>query len=265
MSPTSTKASPSNSSSVQRMDGQALQMQRSAAPPPFQFRSHSGASAGTKSTDSCPPGAYVNNGYQDSVAGVNVNPTLKSNVMDFCCYILNNGLAEGNILWNSGARDPREAHRWSTAFGIRQGDISISTLRNLTNSRGERGRDEDGNLWYDPSWAGGDTGVPYWPFDNRNEEDLVRQNAEGIWSGALAHEGYPAGSLERRPNHNGVPMSNHCIGEAIDLTIDWTGGFLGRGGDPWSDEANAAVARFNLKRPFGPDTDYPEHWHFEPA
>lgn len=142
-------------------------------------------------------------------------------------------------------RDPRVAHRWSTAYAIMAGEIALATLRDLP-----EGRDADGNLWYRPEWeAAGAQGERA-----ADCPDLLENAARlGPPNGNYAEEGYGPTDPRRWPNGPEVPVSRHIDGRAIDLWVDWA-----KLGGPWSEESLATVARFGLTRPYRH-----EEWHLE--
>jgi hypothetical protein len=173
-------------------------------------------------------------------------------------------------------RTRQTAHVVSTAHHIYQrGGISLEDLRALPD-----GKDADGNVWYRkawetvPTWGGWGTPRPatggeIWQEAQANAFALAKQQGEDFvkepWRGpatiSCAYEGYDADNEGRKPNVREVPLSNHVVGKAIDLTIDWSK----LGGD-WSEEANEFVASFGLIRPFSPDSEtycIKERWHFE--
>lgn len=146
---------------------------------------------------------------------------------------------------NQHFRDRATAHRWSTAYQIGLGTISIGVLRQLPN-----GRDRNGTLWLHPSWDKPDL------TDNTpaNIVEALRAHAKdrGPKSEAYAAEGYFPGDPRRAPNLTSIPISPHIYGLAIDLRISWES-FNG----PWTADARELVARFALTRPI-PE----EPWHF---
>ncbi|MCB0594934.1 MAG: hypothetical protein H6557_34355 [Lewinellaceae bacterium] len=167
-----------------------------------------------------------------SIEGVTLSSELENRVRNLCEYLIDQNLVSENITFNEGARSKIKAHRWSTAYHIRQGEVPLSNLQAL-----DEGMDLDGNLWYKEGWT--------W--------DQIVENAENYWGGKLAHEGYKPGTAERLPNIDAVPVSNHCLEKsALDASIRW------RNGDGWHAEAIQLVSRFGLARPIST-----EHWHFE--
>jgi hypothetical protein len=76
---------------------------------------------------------------------------------------------------------------------------------------------------------------------------------------AQAAEGYPRSENEgdRRPNTNDkTGISNHCGGEAIDVTFPFVFNYY----DPIID---AVALYFGLYRPVKDSRRSPEHWHYE--
>jgi Domain of unknown function (DUF4157) len=168
--------------------------------------------------------------FHESLDGVTLNATLVSNVNSLCQHLIQNNLVNGNIVFGQGVRSPVVAHRWSTAWSVRNDAVPLANLEALTD-----GNDLDGNHWYTPGWT----------------MDQAKQNAATIWSGAQAAEGYREGNPRKAPNTY-PNVSNHCAGTAMDVTIPWASG---NGTD---ETANTLVARFNLTRPVPG-----ERWHFE--
>ena len=81
-------------------------------------------------------------------------------------------------------------------------------------------------------------------------------SAWGPPQGAQASEGYPTGHPSRRPNTREVGVSNHCGGEAIDITFPFVFNYY----DPIVD---AVAIQFGLYRPVKDSGRSPEHWHYE--
>jgi hypothetical protein len=169
--------------------------------------------------------------FHQTLEGVTLNATLLANVTALSQHLIQNNLVTGNITFNQGVRSPAVAHRWSTAWSIRNNLVPLVDLQALP-----EGRDLDGNLWYQPGWTMND----------------AIQNATTIWNGAEAAGGYPLGDPRRAPNtHPGV--SRHTTGNAMDVTIPWANG--GGLDDP---VANNLISQFGLSRPVAG-----EPWHFE--
>jgi hypothetical protein len=169
--------------------------------------------------------------FKDELEGVILNPELLRRVRALCQHLIDNNLVKENITLNDGVRSPAEAHRLSTAWSIGQGNVPLENLRALLPS----GNDLDGNHWYEEGWT----------------EEQIKKNAKSVWDKALAYEGYPEGDPRRAPNTQ-PKVSEHPLGQAIDVTIRWVNG------DGWHEEAQKLVEQFGLKRPIPS-----EHWHFE--
>jgi hypothetical protein len=169
--------------------------------------------------------------FEMTSEGASINPTLYSKTRELAQAVIDNNLAKADISYSEGMRTPSKAHKWSTAYYIRQGVITQDRLEALP-----EGKDLDGNLWWKAGWS---------------QAEAIR-NAESIWSGARAYEGYKPGDPRRLPNLDTTNSSQHCIGEAVDVKIRW------RNGDGWHAEANALVDSFGLHRP-----EAGEPWHFE--
>jgi hypothetical protein len=168
--------------------------------------------------------------FHQSLDGVALNASLLANVNSLSRHLIQNNLVNANITYNEGVRSPVVAHRWSTAWSIRNDRVPMANLQALQN-----GNDLDGNHWFTAGWT----------------IDQAKQNASTIWSGAVAAEGYAADNPRRAPNTYQF-VSNHCFGNAMDVAVPWTTG----GGTDVA--ANAVVAQFNLTRPVAG-----ERWHFE--
>jgi hypothetical protein len=146
---------------------------------------------------------------------------------------------------NAHYRPRRLAHRWSTAYHLATGRLSLGALRQLP-----EGRDWDGTVWYQAAW---DSGAP--ADTPASSVPALAANAAGLGSPNLnyAEEGYPPGDVRRMPNLWTVPVSRHVAGQALDLTVDWA-----QLGGPESEAAQTLVTRFGLTRPVSAET-----WHFE--
>lgn len=211
--------------------------------------------------------------------GVAVKPSLLTKMTNMASYALENDLVSGDIVFSSGMRSPKEAHRWSTAYQIRQGNVPLKNLQELSD-----GRDKDGNTWYKPEWT---------------KKEEVQENAKAIWEGALAAEGYPKGDERRKPNTFAGGVTRHATGMAVDATFVWNWGkgdqkqvastedieatkaevkkmlskdkaekviaaidkFIARGS--FSAVASKTVGDFGLKRPVLHALSSPEDWHYE--
>ena len=141
-------------------------------------------------------------------------------------------------------RSRKQAHKWSTAYHIASGHITLGALRMLKN-----GKDKDGNIWYESDWD-----------DVRLDNELTKI-PKNILENAMnksrkmnyAEEGYESNSPYRAPNLASIPVSKHVNGKAIDLYVDWP-----QLGGAWSEEAEKIISKFGLIRPHRQ-----EPWHFE--
>jgi hypothetical protein len=165
---------------------------------------------------------------------VKLDPRLDTAVTDLVQHLLDHYMVKDDVSFDGigGVREPKTAHRNSTAYHIRTDVVTMDALKALPG-----GRDQDGNLWFKEGWT----------------EAQAKANALAVWDGKVANEGYAADDPRRLPNAAEVPVSTHCNGKAMDVTIPW------RDGDGWHPEARELVSRFGLVRPFDPD----ERWHFE--
>ncbi len=169
-----------------------------------------------------------------SLGSVKLDPALDAAVTALAQHLLDHYLVTDDISFDGigGVREAAIAHRNSTAYHIRTGVVTLDALKALPG-----GKDQDGTVWYEEGWT----------------EAEAKANALGIWDGKIAHEGYEVTDSKRLPNAAEVPISTHCNGKAMDVTIPW------RDGDGWHKEARELVAQFGLVRPIDPD----ERWHFE--
>lgn len=181
-----------------------------------------------------PPAFQIVHGsdFQETADGVTLDATLLANVNALCSYLIEQSLVTGNIIFNDGVRSPSRAHRWSTAYGIREGHVPDANVQAL-----ENGQDSDGNVWYQTGWT----------------HAQIVANAQAIWNGSKAAEGYPVGSAKRLPNTDWIQVSRHCTGNAMDVAIPWVG-------NAWSAQAKQIIADHGLRRP-----EPTESWHFELA
>lgn len=225
------------------------------------------------------PQTNSSEGFQTTLNNITLEKTLLDKMTNMANHALENDLVTGDIAFTYGMRSPSIAHKWSTAWSIREGKISLNTLKELENSAGEKGKDDDGNLWYKEGWT----------------MSQAKANATSIWSGAQAAEGYPSGDTRKEPN-NYSGVTRHATGKAIDAVFPWndTGGvkdqaaldalkstistkyannetkknaalgtvdkFLNRGS--YSEIAATTVAEYDLKRPLLHSAST-EDWHYE--
>ncbi len=171
---------------------------------------------------------------QTGLGDVKLDPKLDEAVTNLVQHLLDNYMVNGNASFDGigGVREPQTAHRNSTAYHIRTGVVTLDALKALPN-----GKDQEGTLWYKEGWTEAD----------------AKENAVDVWDGKIAYEGYGPTDPKRLPNAAEVPMSPHCTGQAMDVTIPW------RDGDGWHPGARDLVKQFGLARPLDPD----ERWHFE--
>jgi len=144
-------------------------------------------------------------------------------------------------------RSRKTAHRWSTAYQIVHGSITLGHLRQLKN-----GTDQDGSTWYQREWDPGGPDEEYARVSEPIQSNAVKLGGPGL---KYAEEGYGPHDPRRPPNFNSIPISKHVHGAAIDCVLSWR-----KLGGPWSARTEQLVARFGLQRP-QPD----EEWHFELA
>ena len=167
---------------------------------------------------------------------------LRIRVKRFCSYLRRLGIKSAI---RGQFRSRAKAHRWSTAYHILSGAITIGDLRAL---RG--GVDRDGNQWYKAEW---DLGMPENASANLSSEISANAQSLGAKKLSFAAEGYGPTDARRIPNLNEVPVSKHIWGLAIDVNIDWD-----KLGAPWSNKVCDLVDQWGLARPV-----ISEHWHLE--
>lgn len=174
------------------------------------------------------PATEKSEGFQVTMNDISLKQSLLDKMHNMANYALENDLVTGDIYFTYGMRSPGVAHKWSTAWSIREGNIGLSKLQTLENSKGEKGKDEDGNTWYQEGWTMGET----------------KGNAEQAWSGAQAAEGYPSGDQRKEPN-NYSSVTRHATGLAIDAVFPWRD--AGQVKDPEALEALKASIREKYK------------------
>jgi hypothetical protein len=150
-----------------------------------------------------------------------------------------------NCKFNQHYRSKKTAHRWSTAYQIAIGNITLEDLRRLKN-----GKDQDGNIWYKKEW---DLGEPYSECAKISTDILDNAIKVGPPRMVYAEEGYESDDPRRYPNVKSIPVSKHVYGKAIDFEIDWN-----QFGGAWSSNAAQIISQFGLIRPVKK-----EDWHFE--
>jgi len=193
-----------------------------------------------------------------SLEGTSLNADLVQRMDVFFKFLISKDLIfNTNVTANDGMRSKKEAHKWSTAWHIRNNRISLSKLKGLKD-----GKDEDGILWYDKAadnvykeskGEGGEK--PKKVLDEAETMKKIQTRARGYWKGAYAAEGYKKGDSKRNPNGNGANVSNHTIGEAIDISLKYKINAF----DPIIDALSLA---FGLYRPVK-EGSQAESWHFE--
>ncbi len=174
------------------------------------------------------PATEKSEGFQMTLNEISLKQSLLDKMLNMATHALENDLVTGDIYFTYGMRSPGVAHKWSTAYSIRQGSVGLDTLKNLENSEGEAGKDEDGNTWYQEGWTMAD----------------AQANATSLWSGAQAAEGYDDNSDHKAPN-NYPYVTRHATGLAIDAVFPWKD--AGKVKDPEALEALKASIRAKYK------------------
>ena len=178
--------------------------------------------------------------FATTLEGVTIKSSLLDKVIRMAEWAIANDMVTGDIELGSGMRSPATAHQWATAYQIQYGgDVTQEALEALPG-----GKDMDGNLWWKEGWT---------------MEDAKRQANRTRSSDAIAAPGYPKGDPRRAPLNDRSPVSNHCGGEAIDVTFHWRR----KGKDASTNDSHEwgwpeIYALYGLKRPVKS-----EHWHVE--
>lgn len=175
--------------------------------------------------------------FVQSIDGKMIDSKLMQTLEAFFKFLITHQHVDDDIVLLEGMRDARKAHRWSTAYAIRNDQIPIETLKKLPG-----GRDADGNRWY---------------VEGETPAQIRRRAADlGLNSPSTpAAEGYPRGDSKQFPNEWDDGISNHLIGKAVKVSIPWTTEKAGQLIDPI---ANEIIKKFGLQRPVPKDET-----HFE--
>ena len=176
----------------------------------------------------------------------------------------------------SGYRDPKLAHRLSTAYHIIHDLISVNDLQ-------KNPVDLDGTTWYRDEWKYLFPDCPDinividWLRDRRIKQNASAQippeyynssfSVGGIQSPAYALEGYESSDPYRLPNSSSPTVSKHVLGLAVD--IGEIGKPISNESVMWDPRIDNIARKFNLSRPYhGLTVSYAnivinEWWHFE--
>ena len=219
--------------------------------------------------------------FISTLDGISLTASLVDKMKRMAVFALDNDLVTGNVVFSSGMRSPSKAHRWSTAYQIRQGNVPLGKLASLPD-----GKDLDGNVWYQPGWT-----------TKEAKADTRSKSGMGLWP----PRGIQKGDKKREPNTFAGGVTRHATGQAIDATFlwNWSKGeaqekakegkvaelknaieqrwakrpkqkakvlaaiekFIGRGS--YSEIAYKTVEDFRLTRPVLHATASPEDWHYE--
>lgn len=175
--------------------------------------------------------------FVQNLDGKMLDSKLMQTLETFFKFLITQNHVEEDIVLLEGMRDARKAHRWSTAYAIRNDKIPPEAVKQLPG-----GRDADGNRWY----VEGET-----PAQIRRRAADLGLNSPST----AAAEGYPRGDTKQFPNEWDDGISNHLIGKAIKVLIPWTTEKAGQLIDP---VANEIIKKFGLIRPVPKDET-----HFE--
>lgn len=167
---------------------------------------------------------------------------LRWRVWRLCRYLQGQGIT---AYMRNQFRPRPMAHRFSTAYHLVNGNITLGALRVLP-----AGCDQDGSQWFRPEWG---VNLPDELPASFVAEIVANANVLAQIRIKYAEEGYESHDRRRLPNLADIPVSKHIQGWAIDTKVDWDAL-----GGPWSEAACQMVARFGLTRPVPG-----EYWHFE--
>jgi hypothetical protein len=213
----------------------------------------------------------VGAGFQTQVGDATLDAGLMERFAKFASHLISRNYVSNDITLNDGVRDPEQAHRWSTTYSILNDKISLATLQGLPD-----GRDEDGNLWYDPAWLEGLPRKANGALTAAGRKQLwakIKDNARDVSSDRGGNYAKPAAEGyddSRRAPNNYPKVSKHCRGFAIDATVPWRVGAKvgnstlgnGKAGD---NVAKGLVAQFSLLRPLLEiqPVKKQEWWHYQ--
>jgi len=194
-----------------------------------------------------------------SLEGVTLDGDLIGRMKRFTKFAAWAGLITGAPTVGSGVRSPAEAHILSTRYMFTSG-IGLGGAGNRKVvadwAIANHGVDKDGNTWVDADLVTKLTQAK--SDDEIYQQVLLRDVKTRIVNQAdQAAEGYAAGDARRLPNQRPVGISNHCSGNAIDVTYAWV---FSSSYDPMID---LLAAYFGLWRPVKDSRSSPEDWHYQ--
>lgn len=205
---------------------------------------------------------------QLTLDGVSLNPDLKARLTKYVHFLAWSGLVTGPSKAGSVMRSPQSAHKlavgWMFNLGantsngntLHKADNRQKLVTNVTNAGGT---DLDGNKWLSPATV---DGLKAKKDDDAALFDYIKTTAAPEANkvqvqGAIAAEGYTTPD-KRHPNVlGGTFVSNHLLGEAVDLFPPFV---LSNLFDPLID---AVAMYFGLWRAVKDESSSPEHWHYE--
>jgi hypothetical protein len=200
--------------------------------------------------------------------GVALNPDLKGRLTRYVRFLAWAGLLKGPTTAGSVMRSPQSAHKLSVAwmFNLAANTSKGSSLHKpdnrkqlVANVTAAGGTDADGNRWLGPATVEGlkarkDNDAALFAYIKSTAAPEANQVAT---QSAIAAEGYKSAD-KRHPNVlGGASVSNHLLGEAVDLFPDFV---LPNKFDPLID---AIALYFGLWRAVKDNAASPEHWHYE--
>ncbi|MFB2769542.1 DUF4157 domain-containing protein [Pelatocladus sp. BLCC-F211] len=183
----------------------------------------------------------------------------------FYKFLYHSQLISGTPTGGYGARSSKKAHhnamRWTLAprsGALESTDNKLKFARQLVEING---RDGDGN-----EWATADQvkrlKTTLENDSSKNQQQEINaviaeiRNSKQPLATAICAEGYATSDPRRRPNIRPGGISNHCGGEAYDVTFPFVFNYY----DPIID---AIALLFGLHRPVKDYSKSPEYWHYE--
>ncbi|WP_013324542.1 hypothetical protein [Gloeothece verrucosa] len=182
----------------------------------------------------------------------------------FYKFLFQERLITGAPIGGYGARSSKIAHynamRWTLAPKSGALDSAASRLKFARQLIEINGRDDDGNQWANSSQVQR-LKMALQQVDAKAQEQEISSVITEIRNSirlatAICAEGYAKNDSRRKPNIRPGGISNHCGGEAYDVTFPFVFNYF----DPIID---ALALIFGLHRPVKDYAKSPEYWHYE--
>lgn len=182
----------------------------------------------------------------------------------FYKFLYHEKLISGAPTGGYGARSSKIAHdnamRWTLAPKSGALDSAATRLKFARQLIEINGRDDDGNQWANSSQVQRLKTALQQADAKAQEQEISSVIAEIRASVKLATaicaEGYAKSDSRRKPNIRPGGISNHCGGEAYDVTFPFVFNYF----DPIID---GLALIFGLHRPVKDYAKSPEYWHYE--